>query len=259
MTGSAPSSVLQSRSLPNLTSFTHGNGNRRTAGTGRTVFSILGMCPELRHRRCVVSALIYRWFVFSAYVVGVAFIGISSASASTTPAIVRGSILSYATTNAAGYGGDIAYGTPMKFEIMTIGVPNPESVSCHGQRCFALGSAGSFEYPAVSSDHGRTWRNGGHWFAGAWADAAAFASRMTVLSATNAVAWVSAQNTGFYSTSTAGRTWYAVHWPGNITRVTGSSTGEVITVTIVGFNSKPSGQSFRYSSRDGGLIWNLDH
>jgi hypothetical protein len=183
----------------------------------------------------------------------------SSASASTYPAIVRGSILSYAVTNAAGYGGDIAYGTPMKFPTMSIGVPNPDPVSCHGERCFALGSTGAFQFPAISFDHGRTWRNGGHWFAGAWADAAAFASRMTALSATDAIAWVPSQGSGFYATTTAGRRWCSVVWPGNVIGVAGSKSDDVITVTIVGFNSSRSGKHFRYRTSDGGVVWRLDH
>jgi hypothetical protein len=206
----------------------------------------------------VVTAHKVRRTVFSVLLLGVSLVATSSASASTYPSKVRGSILSYAVTNAEGYSGDIAYGTPMKFSTMSIGVPNPDPVSCHGARCFALGYT-SFQYPAISSDHGRTWRNGGHWFAGAWADAAAFASRMTALSATDAVAWVPGQNTGFYSTSSAGRRWCSVVWPGNVISVHGSSGSNVITVTIVGSNSTRSGKHFSYSSRDGGLVWRLVH
>jgi hypothetical protein len=56
----------------------------------------------------------------------------TSASTSTTPAVIHGLLLSYAKSNAAGYGGDIAYGTPMKFETMSVGVPNPDPVTCLG-------------------------------------------------------------------------------------------------------------------------------
>ena len=227
---------------------------------------MINKCEQNRFKtRCttskirVFSGFIYRWILISWFYLGFALFGTASASASTTPTIIHGSILSYSASNAAGYGGDIAYGTPMKFETISVGVPNPDPVSCLGERCFALGSTGDFQFPAVSSDHGRTWRNGGHWFAGARADGAAFASRMTALSASDAVAWVPSQNSGFYSTSTAGRRWFSVVWPGSVTRVTGSSAGEVITVTIVGFNSTQSEKYLRYSSRNGGLVWTLDH
>lgn len=198
-----------------------------------------------------------QWIAILLSLLGIALPGAASASASTAPTVIHAVVLTYARSNAAGYGGDIAYGTPMKFEPMSVGVPNPDPVSCLGQRCFALGYAGAFQYPAISSDHGRTWRNGGHWFAGAWADAAAFASRMTVLTKTEAVAWFPMQNTGFYSTSTAGRRWYSVVWPGNVARVTGSSTGKEITVTVA--ESTGRGKRIAYGSRDGGLVWTLEH
>jgi hypothetical protein len=204
----------------------------------------------------VASALHIRWIVLSMFLLGATLTATPSASASTTLTLIRGSILSFAATNHEGYGGDVAYGTPMKFPTMSIGVPNPDPVSCLGERCFALGITGGFQYPAISSDHGRTWRNGGHWFAGAWADAAAFANRVTILSATVAIAWVPMQATGFYSTSTAGRRWCAVVWPGNVTSVHASRGGDVMTVTVVARNS---GNTLRYSSRDGGLVWRLDH
>jgi hypothetical protein len=204
----------------------------------------------------VASALNIRWFALPFILLAPSLTATPSASAATPLAMIRGSILSYAATNHEGYGGDIAYGTPMDFPTVSIGVPNPDPVSCLGERCFALGTNGDFQYPAVSSDHGRTWRNGGHWFAGAWADAAAFASRMTTLSATDAVAWVPMQNTGFYSTSTAGRRWCTVVWPGNVASVHASSDGDVMTVTVV---ATRSGNTLRYSSRDGGLVWRLDH
>jgi hypothetical protein len=220
-------------------------------------FKTRGKTADMR----VASPLNFGRFLFSVCFVGFSLAATSWASASTSmsPAVIRGSILTYAASNAAGYGGDLAYGTPIKFQTMSVGVPNPDPVSCHGERCFALGLTGDFQFPAVSSDHGRTWRIGGHWFAGAWADAAAFSSQMTALSPTVAVAWVPMQNTGFYSTSTAGRKWYAVVWPGNVASVTGSHTGEVITVTIAGFDSTRFGKILSYSSPDGGLVWRLDH
>jgi hypothetical protein len=204
------------------------------------------------------SALRFRRTAAVACLLGVSLSSTSSASAAYLP-LIRGSILSYAATNHEGYGGDIAYGTVTKFPTVSIGVPNPDPVSCVGQRCFALGNAGAFQYPAISTDHGRTWRIGGHWFAGAWADAAAFASRMTALSATDVVAWMPTQNTGFYSTSSAGRRWCAVVWPGQVIAVTGSDAGHVITVTIAGFDDTNSKVHVQYSSSDGGLVWRLDH
>ncbi|MGP8009398.1 MAG: hypothetical protein ACLPKZ_03970, partial [Acidimicrobiales bacterium] len=76
----------------------------------------------------VVTAYNVRRNVLSVLLLGASLVATSSASASTYPSIVRGSILSYAVTNAEGYSGDIAYGTPMKFSTMSIGVPNPDPV-----------------------------------------------------------------------------------------------------------------------------------
>jgi hypothetical protein len=93
---------------------------------------------------------------------------------------------------------------------------------------------------------------------GAWADGAAFATRITVFSGSLAVAWFPMHGTGFYSTATAGRRWYSVVWPGDVTGVTGSRISDVVSVTLVSYNSPRTDKSFRYSSRDGGLVWTLD-
>lgn len=162
-------------------------------------------------------------------------------------------MLSYALTTREGYGGVVAWGsTVSQAELSQFGPPNPSSVSCVKKRCFALATVGGFQYPLVSSDGGRTWRNAGHWFAGPWADGAAFADAIVAFSATVAVAWYPGQST-FYVTSDAGRRWYSA-WPdGEVTAVTSSNLGATLVMHVRAY--APARERYEYRCSDGGRRW----
>jgi hypothetical protein len=169
--------------------------------------------------------------------------------------VVHGHPLTYAATLHAGYGGAVAYGAPVRrVALAEFGPPNPQSVSCAGQTCFSLGTIDGFEYPLISMDEGTSWRNAGHWFAGAWSDGAAFASTMSAFSATTAVAWFPGQNT-FYVTSDAGHRWYAA-WPdGDISAVTSPNGGNTLVMYVSPYSTKPMKIAVVYRSTDGGRQW----
>jgi hypothetical protein len=171
------------------------------------------------------------------------------------PRVVHGHLLTYAASVHEGYGGVVAYDSVVsRTALAQFGTPNPASSSCVGERCFGLGTVNGFQYPLISSNGGRTWRNGGHWFAGAWADGAAFASTMTTFSATTAVAWFPGQNT-FYVTSDAGHRWYSA-WPdGAIVAVTSPNDGATLVMRLGPSSMTPTEVVMQYRSTDGGRQW----
>lgn len=179
----------------------------------------------------------------------------STAFASTAlPPVVHGHLLSYAVTAHEGYGGVVAYGSAVSRRALAeFGPPTPESSSCAGETCFGLGTVNGFQYPLISSDGGRTWQNAGHWFAGAWADGAAFASTVTTFSPTTAVAWFPGQNT-FYVTSDAHR-WYSA-WPnGAVVAVTSPDGGSTLVMHVGPSSISPTTVVAAYESTDGGRQW----
>jgi len=185
---------------------------------------------------------------------------IQTASASAPyPKVMVGPTISYAATNQEGYGGDVAYGVAVSqkslYEGSTTGVPNPMVVSCSERVCFGLAIVGSFQYPVMSLDGRKSWRNGGHWFAGAWADAAGFVSKVTVFDSSEAIAWEPGQN-AFYVTSCAGREWYSGWTTGEINSVASSNGGKVMVMRVMA--DAPSKATRVYRSVDGGVRWSID-
>ncbi len=163
------------------------------------------------------------------------------------PSVPVATRISYAESRDQGYGGVTAYATPITAaQLREFGPPNPVAVRCWASECVGLATVDGFQYPALSRDHGRTWRNAGHWFAGAWADAAAFATRLRMLSPSVFVAWPDLH--GVYVTTDAGRAWYAVATPGAPVAATlerGSLTLEV----------RADGRVTRFAALGGGARW----
>ena len=119
---------------------------------------------------------------------------------------------SYAQTSAQGYGGVVAFGSRVDLSDLewTAGGDGKRIArSCLGARCVALAST-QFQYPIYSEDDGRTWRVAGHWFAGDWADGAAFATSISMLSPSVWLAPNGISPDGFYLTMDAGRRWQVV-------------------------------------------------
>ncbi|MDE3064752.1 MAG: hypothetical protein KGJ36_03680 [Acidobacteriota bacterium] len=128
-----------------------------------------------------------------------------------------------------------------------------------GRDGFALAILDGFEYPLVTHDGGATWRVAGLWFAGPWADGAAFASRMVTFSGRVAVAY---DPSGVvYATRDAGAHWYGAYFPSTVMRVTAAPSAAsvppaALVVTIV--RAGPHGAVLsRYRSLDGGRVWTL--
>jgi hypothetical protein len=125
-------------------------------------------------------------------------------------------LATYTQTTAEGYGGVVGVGTAVDTSSVewTLQPSYPDhgpfaGRRCIARRCVALGGGG-FQYPYVSDNGGRTWRVAAHWFAGAWADGAAFATSISMFTPTVWLAPNGISADGFYLTMDAGQRWYQV-------------------------------------------------
>jgi hypothetical protein len=210
---------------------------------------------------CVVKSIV--GFIAGACLLGIVgdVVGLSNsdlASAAPSPRpvkIIVGVPLTYAASDKEGYGGRVAYGAPLtRRELAEFGPPNPDGISCISLTCFGIAAVGGPTYPVVSFNGRRSWRNAGHWFSVPAADGAAFASTMKAFSPSVVIAWTPGQN-DVYVTNTAGRLWYST-WPnGQVTAVSGSKGGYVMTMRVM--SQMPNRAMNLYRSTDRGRIWRL--
>jgi hypothetical protein len=132
------------------------------------------------------------------------------------------------------------------------------SASYIGDIGWGLWCLDQFEYPVFSVDQGATWRVGGRYFQGPWADAAAMATVMTTVSASVAVAWTPDTST-LYVTPDAGSHWYAQWHLGDVESVVSSTTrGRVDLIEVmVGSSGFARRGNALYWSTDQGRHWFL--
>ncbi len=132
------------------------------------------------------------------------------------------------------------------------------SKSFVGPDGYALATIDGFMYPAATTDAGTTWRVAGLWFAGPWADGAAFPSTIRAFSPDLAVAFQPGEDI-FYTTTDGGTTWFTSAFPGGVVRVSGhlqpGSSASSITVTIT--NSYGARKTATYRTLDSGRTWSL--
>jgi hypothetical protein len=124
---------------------------------------------------------------------------------------------------------------------------------------FALVTLDGFEYPVVTTNGGQTWRVAGIWFAGPWADAGAFTSQMVTFSKDVAVSYD--QSGDLYTTTDAGKRWYAAPFPSMIMSLTPAPTNSKVrpaTPFVLIVRMGPRGPVVsQYRSIDGGRHWLL--
>ena len=128
---------------------------------------------------------------------------------------------------------------------------------------WALGMIGCAEYPEMSTNHGRTWWVGGHFFTIPAGDLSPFVDVIVPLAPTIVVAYgIGTDN--FDLTTNAGRDWFRAWMPGNVTSVTGtlmsnpiSRTSPQMTIVVgVAAPSSPTRHA-QYRSKDLGRTWSL--
>jgi len=167
------------------------------------------------------------------------------------PLVLKGQL-----TRQGSYGDPAAPGALLsKAEKATLG--SGEILGFDG---YALATVDGFEYPVVTKDGGRYWRIAGLWFAGPWADGAAFTSHMVTFSANVAVSYD--QSGELYATSDGGAEWFATHFPSMIMTVPSTATSSnpppptSIVVEIVRMGQKGPVVSM-YRTLNGGRSWKL--
>jgi hypothetical protein len=129
------------------------------------------------------------------------------------------------------------------------------SRSVSGNVQWALGSINSYQYPIVSSDQGSSWRVGGTYFGGPWADACSFVEHLRAVRANVVVGWGGCPGT-LYVTWDSGRHWNGVPMPGGLESLT-------ISKSALSANVSPFASTLahpivlRYVSRNSGRTWLL--
>jgi hypothetical protein len=132
------------------------------------------------------------------------------------------------------------------------------SKSFVGPDGYALATFDGFVYPAASRDGGATWRVAGLWFAGPWADAAAFPDTIRTYSQDVAVAFYPGEQV-FYATTDGGMKWIGSSFPGSTVRVWGytkaDSSASSISVQITNYDGAK--KTATYDTTDSGRSWSL--
>lgn len=184
-------------------------------------------------------------------------IGLQSASAAGSTAAPRASAASSSPpTVTAGLmtrrSGTLAPGTALRASALG------ERVFPDAKHGFALAAAGQAQYPASSTDGGKTWRTDGP---ALHIDAAQAPLSVVDLGATNdrtIFAYGSGQVID--TTSDGGKHWYqALFTDGTPMAVVGGISGHLVAY-VDGFTSATSstGVTWQYVSRDGGRSWHYD-
>ena len=105
----------------------------------------------------------------------------------------------------------------------------------------------SVAYPAISRDHGRTWRVDGPCFYYAAAQGPSFVSKVGAFSARSAYMWGPFANL-IRVTKNGGRTWWETDMPDGVDRLVRRGRD---LLALVG----PHGRRRVYASADGGFTW----
>ena len=153
----------------------------------------------------------------------------------------------------------LAFGTVVTAAMLKRDGGSITSRSYVGNVGWALGGANGFQYPFVSSDHGKIWRIGGHYFGGPWADACAFVDHMSAITASVVVAWGNCPG-NLYVTWSGGHQWNGVPVPGNLLTIKGTSnSGQVVLTARVSTYTDPKEHplAVNYVSDDDGQSWFL--
>jgi hypothetical protein len=131
------------------------------------------------------------------------------------------------------------------------------SKSLVGPDGYALATVNGFVYPAVTTDGGTTWRIAGLWFAGPWADGAAFPSTIKAYSMSVAAAFYPGENI-FYVTTDGGAEWFASALPGGVVDVSGPTEGSATpSFTVMVTNQDGAKRTATYRTVDSGRSWSL--
>ena len=119
---------------------------------------------------------------------------------------------------------------------------------------FALAGVGQAQYPALTTDGGRTWRIDGPQFHIDAADAPEAVSSVGSASGRTLFAYGSS---AVDVTSDRGTTWWETLLPGLVVAVVPNAQGHLVAYVQQSTSSTHGAQTFQYVSRDGGRHWAL--
>jgi hypothetical protein len=122
---------------------------------------------------------------------------------------------------------------------------------------FALASAGGAQYPAATSDGGKTWKTDGPALHVNAAQAPLAVTEIGVINRRTVFAYGSGQVID--ATSDGGKTWYSALFQGLVMAVVGGSRGHLVAFVDGSVSSSgSSGVTWQYVSKNGGRSWRYD-
>jgi hypothetical protein len=145
------------------------------------------------------------------------------------------------------------YAQPVPFDALVPRSDYPKTgVSMFGDIGYALTTLNGFQYAVRTTNGGSRWRVAGSWFAGPWADGAAFAGSIHAFSASTVVADGDGQL--LYTTTDAGKRWYGLFFSGVVLHVS-LKHSRTFVVRLGTEDGVGSGRT--YLSTNGGLNLSL--
>ena len=121
---------------------------------------------------------------------------------------------------------------------------------------FALADKGQAQYPAATTDGGKTWKTDGPALHLNAAQAPLAVSTIGAASRQTIFAWGSGQAVDV--TGNGGKQWYRALFEGVPVAVVENPQGHLVAF-VDGFGSGSSGVTSQYVSKDGGKSWHLDN
>jgi hypothetical protein len=185
---------------------------------------------------------------FGATALGTTALGTTALAAATVAAAATTSPQTTVTASLLTRGaGTLAPGT--KVRAASLG----QRVFVNARHGFALASVGQAQYPAASSDGGRTWRTDGPALHVNAAQAPLVVTSIGAASAKTAYAFGGGQ--ALDTTSDGGKKWYRALFNGLVMAVVPNSSGHL--VAFVDGSAGSTGVTWQYVSKDGGRSWHL--
>ncbi len=184
--------------------------------------------------------------VKSPMILGLAALGLAGAApavaALTAPKTISASLITRPT-------GTLAPGTKIRSSSLFLG----QRIFVDARHGFELADVGQAQYPAASSDGGRTWRTDGPALHVDAAQAPLGVADIGALSRQLIYAYGGGQSIDV--TSDGGRTWRRALFDGLVMSVVANSSGHLVAFLDAAGANSSKGPTWQYFSQDGGRSW----
>jgi hypothetical protein len=150
----------------------------------------------------------------------------------------------------------LRYGTPVPTRSLTRHGEHVRSQRCAFTSCWAIGvTSEGYQYPLTRPAESRTWRIGGPWFAGAWAqDTATVASRIQILTPKAVIAFT-LRDWAYLSTD-EGQDWHLIGLGHVVTAAVEQGASGSATYRVTAQTTSSPVETRDYISTDG-VVWRL--